>query len=894
METTSKAALAGTLATLGIGGLVVAGVLLTSSAAAPVDPVLRPASATGLRPFQDCEGLRAWYVDRAIGQVGPYGWGGRPWPLMRPGAATRSEPMTAGADSGREVANGATGTNTQEAAVDEPDVAKTNGRLVVRLQDGRRLVVTDVTGAEPRQVSEWQVPGTGQADGLLLVGDHVLVTGQDALPVERGTVDDTSRRLLPVPGGAGTDLYDLDLSDPARPRLDGHTTWSGSRLSLRQYGDTVRLVTSTGLPALPFVQPQPGRRTEAEATTQNREIVRGSTIEDWLPRLGSGQSSRPVVGCGEVYHPRAPYGTSTVAVSTFRPGAVEDATAVAVTGAGSEVYSSTDRLYVASTSWGGQDWPDSGWGGDRPMTMARTHLHAFALEGDRTRYVASGVLDGTVRDRWSMDEHDGHLRVAVSWPGRTGGPRDNGIVVLDERDGRLEQVGALRGLGIDEQIQSVRWFDDLAVLVTFRQTDPLYTVDLRDPARPRTLGELKIPGFSAYLHPVGGDQLLGLGLDATADGRSLGAQAAVFDVGDPSRARQVGKVTFGHDSALGAAEDPHAFTWLPGSRAAITSRAAVERLRRCGHPGAVAVVRHRRALQPRPALPRRLAAARPPPRRRAGGAGGRCGRDRPRGLGSSGQEGELTHHVVAPGEGLHHRCDPHRVLVPHETPRLGEDLGLAERKVVDVPDRVGYAEPDAAAVTQVHHDLGGSPAREQLVEVGSELHGHAPTKLASAGEELPLWIHGCGINGLREQRHRGHEGKREHRSEPVDGLGPEQRLGQPMGAHLHLRDVVGGPLRSTSNGLHCVDHRVGVGARGVLLGVPLEEQPVGPQSVSEVRRIERTDDGAERVLSGPVIGDQPRQRQPSRFESGAVGSGHPQVAGKPAFQDNLPGRHAEE
>ena len=101
--------------------------------------------------------------------------------------------------------------------------------------------------------------------------------------------------------------------------------------------------------------------------------------------------------------------------------------------------------------------------------------------------------------------------------------------------------------------------------------DPLYTVDLSDPARPRTLGELKIPGFSAYLHPVGSDRLLGLGLDATTEGRSLGAQAAVFDIGDLSRARQVGKVTFGADSALTAAEDPHAFTWLPGSRAAITS-----------------------------------------------------------------------------------------------------------------------------------------------------------------------------------------------------------------------------------------------------------------------------------------------------------------------------------
>jgi uncharacterized secreted protein with C-terminal beta-propeller domain len=143
--------------------------------------------------------------------------------------------------------------------------------------------------------------------------------------------------------------------------------------------------------------------------------------------------------------------------------------------------------------------------------------------------------------------------------------------VLDEKDGVLEPVGELRGLGVDEQIESVRWFDDLAVLVTFRQTDPLYTVDLTEPTHPRELGSLEVPGFSSYLHPLGGDRLLGIGTDATRQGRSPGAQAGIFDTSNLTRARQVGKVTFGEHSLLGAADDPHAFTWLPGAQAAITT-----------------------------------------------------------------------------------------------------------------------------------------------------------------------------------------------------------------------------------------------------------------------------------------------------------------------------------
>jgi uncharacterized secreted protein with C-terminal beta-propeller domain len=315
---------------------------------------------------------------------------------------------------------------------------------------------------------------------------------------------------------------------------------------------------------------QPGGEISAdEAERRNRQIVRESTVQDWAPGLD----------CSDVFHPRKWSGSETVSVATFRPGAVDAATQVAVTGAGTEVYSSAERLYVTSTDWGGQvafdrpmTNPETGpaIGELQPMPPTRTHIHAFALEGGSTRYLASGDISGTIKDRWSLDERDGHLRVAVAWPDRDGQARENGIVVLDERGDRLETVGELRGLGIDERIQSVRWFDDLAVVVTFRQIDPLYTIDLTDPRNPRRLGELKIPGFSAYLHPIGADRLLGLGTDATPDGFTLGAQAAVFDIRDRSRARQVDKVTF-RDSSLGVSADPHAFTWLPASDAAITT-----------------------------------------------------------------------------------------------------------------------------------------------------------------------------------------------------------------------------------------------------------------------------------------------------------------------------------
>ncbi len=348
--------------------------------------------------------------------------------------------------------------------------------------------------------------------------------------------------------------------------------------------------------------------------------MRSSRIEDWIPGLS----------CDDVYHPRTWSGPDTVAVWTFRPGAAADASQVGVTGAGSEVYSSTDRLYVTSTDWGSRPilrgGPDTTTRSDQLDRVLRpkTYIHAFALDGDSTRYVASGAVNGTIKDGWSLDEQDGHLRVAVSWLTNGLEPRDNGIAVLDEHGGTLEQVGALHALGIGEQVQSVRWFDDLAVLVTFRQTDPLYTIDLSDPTHPRLLGALKIPGFSSYLHPIGDDRLLGIGSDATETGQQLGAQAAVFDIADRSDVRQVGKVTFGMNSWLEAADDPHAFTWLPAVHAAVTSVAG-----RIARVDGAAARRSRRITErARARLGRRLGSPSAPARGRPGGAGRRPGADR--------------------------------------------------------------------------------------------------------------------------------------------------------------------------------------------------------------------------------------------------------------------------
>ncbi|MBO9521590.1 MAG: beta-propeller domain-containing protein [Nocardioidaceae bacterium] len=582
---------AGTATALGIA---VAG-LATTTAVVVTGPLAAPAGAEALKPFAGCDQLRDWYVGRALREVGPWGWGGGrlyaydglersgtmdlatgvPVPAAAPGSAP-----VAGSTSVAEQAGTETGTNVQEAGVDEPDIAKSDGKRVVRIvngNDGRgTLVVSDVTGTRPVELGRLALPedATYGAE-LLLSGDHALVvtTGGGVVYPMGDVIYDGPMR----PGPSGSKLLDVDLADPAHPRLAHAENYDGTIVSARLYGDTVRVVTSTPRPDLPFTYPEKGI-SEQTAKARNQAAVRQTTIEDWLPSVTVNGLRTPLVSCDQVLHPPTPGGLETLTVTTFPADDAEDRSAVAVTADGQVVYSATDRLYVATVRMDQPDQPNPGIARDRVLVApldVKTDVHAFALDGRRTTYVASGTVDGSVRDRWSMDSYDGVLRVAWTRDRWTKAGREhvrNGLTTFTEEGGRLVPRGEVGDLGIDENLQSVRWFDDLAVLVTFRQMDPLYTVDLRDPAHPRTLGALKIPGYSGYLHPIGPDRLLGLGVSATEEGRRTGTQAAVFDLADLTHPRQTGKVDLGGESSdLPALGDPRGFTWLPDGDTGLTT-----------------------------------------------------------------------------------------------------------------------------------------------------------------------------------------------------------------------------------------------------------------------------------------------------------------------------------
>jgi uncharacterized secreted protein with C-terminal beta-propeller domain len=191
----------------------------------------------------------------------------------------------------------------------------------------------------------------------------------------------------------------------------------------------------------------------------------------------------------------------------------------------------------------------------RAPAGVRTVLHKFGIGGPVTRYRATGAVEGYLMSQWSLSEHEGVMRVASTeqptwWSAPD--PDQNGsfVTALVEQGGKLVPVGRVGGIGRGERVYAVRFAGDTGYVVTFRHTDPLHTIDLSRPTRPLVRGVLHIPGYSAYLHPVGRGLMLGVGRE-----EPFGMQLSLFDVSDPRKPRRLHRRVV--NSAVAASESDH-------------------------------------------------------------------------------------------------------------------------------------------------------------------------------------------------------------------------------------------------------------------------------------------------------------------------------------------------
>ncbi|WP_341718190.1 beta-propeller domain-containing protein [Micromonospora sp. FIMYZ51] len=544
-------------------GSLVALTLLAGSVAAPPPAPPGPGGVgssmvpVGLVSFDSCADALTELRAAATAAVGPYGFAGESV-LLSDGAlgAAKSSARTLAGAAGPAAEVAHSTTNNHEAGVDEPDLVKTDGRRIVTVTNGV-LRVVDPVG---RQLTGKLDLTDGRAESywaeqrLLLLGDRALV-----LAAEVSTPAGSFRSTRPA---GATRLLLVDLTGD--PRLLGTYRIQGHTVDARLTGATARVAVRAGA-QLEF--PVGGKGSDRVRTERNRKVIARAGVEAWLPEYewtAGGERHTGRVGCDRLSRPERMTGSTTLTVLSFDLTAdrLGDGDPVGVVADADTVYGTATSLYLA---------------GQRPAPMARTarwrpaptdqvtEIYQFGTgTPGRPRFLAAGSVPGWLINQYALSEWDGHLRVATTtgdlWgEGRTS---ESAVRVLRREAGALVPVGMVGGLGRGERIYSVRYLGPVAYVVTFRQTDPLYSLDLADPTAPAVTGELKITGYSAYLHPLPDGRLLGVGQEADRDGRAEGVQVSLFDVRDPARPTRLNQWHLPRTWSS-VDHDPHAFLYRP-------------------------------------------------------------------------------------------------------------------------------------------------------------------------------------------------------------------------------------------------------------------------------------------------------------------------------------------
>ncbi|WNG51307.1 hypothetical protein F0U60_49640 [Archangium minus] len=548
-----------------------------------------------MEAFGSCEALESYIEDAAVldmrtsmerskpsywkGRGGGW-WGGDPMPVDN--AAPPGAPAEGGGSSGP---NNHTGTNNQVAGVDEADFVKNDGTRIFVLS-GQKLYAHRSWPAESlRAESSLQLEGWPRQ--MFLRGDRVIVFSEVYQPLP-GTSGGGCSYLGPCYSSSSsiafTKVTTVDVSNLAAPQVTGELFLPGGYHDARLAGSSARLVLRdafhwpAGLRWWPDYSQElweDQERLEKEIDklmASNEQLIRSSSLSNWLPegRYKRPDGSEATVGhdCRSFHKTNAPtrLGFVTVASLDLDAQVAQFPGRTTLVTEPGEVYATESALYLAARHWWW--WPEVG-------QSDYTYVHKLDLtQPHRATYVASGTVEGTLLNQFSMDEHQGVLRVAttlsslVAEPGNNWGriETSNRLSTYREENGQLKLLGQSEELAKGERIYSARFLGNKGYVVTFRQVDPLFTFDLSDPAHPRKVGELKVPGFSSYIHPLGDNHLLTVGVHMAENGdwRSRAIKLSLFDVSDLANPREAFTQVVGTSSGFSESLYDHkAFNYFP-------------------------------------------------------------------------------------------------------------------------------------------------------------------------------------------------------------------------------------------------------------------------------------------------------------------------------------------
>ncbi len=389
-------------------------------------------------------------------------------------------------------------TNIQVGDVDEADIIKTDGTYVY-VVTGSHLHILHAYPADTAEIiSTLQFSGSPQS--LYLHGDRLVLISSEY----------KSRTVMNCrPGACGTTMptdqktrvFVYSVKDPAYPALQREMVLDGVYKDTRMIGSMLYFVMNDYL----------DRYDEDMTFPEMYDSRRGTTVPPvYYFNINDREFSLTTIGAVDIM------ADEPIRAKSF------------LMGSAGTIFVSLGNMYIAIPSRGDYRTPQD------------TDLYAFALDNGRISFTAHGSIEGTLLNQFSMDEYGGNLRIATTiedWSGRW----NRGFSKVSVLNGQLSVIGSVSNLAPNEKIYAARFMGERLYLVTFRETDPLFVIDLANPKSPKVLGELHIPGFSSYLHPYDATHLIGVGKQSTRGGLKL----ALFDVADVHNPLLVGEEKLG-------------------------------------------------------------------------------------------------------------------------------------------------------------------------------------------------------------------------------------------------------------------------------------------------------------------------------------------------------------
>ena len=416
------------------------------------------------------------------------------------GSASNSGSAASAGDSG----NSYSDTNVREEGVGEADIVKTDGSSLY-IVNSQAVEIVGIESAEMEELAEIRMADDCYIKELYVQDDSLVIMYTRTEPsVDEDGYYNNYRDY--------TNALVYDISDRTNPVKVGNISQSGYYNTMRVRDGYVYVISN-------FYADAAAPRADTAAYIPE---VQGSTME-----------------ASDIYMPQKQMGNQYTVITSFSlEDPSEKTDSKAVFGSSGMCYVSTENIYVTE-----------GWYGQDDAEVTQTSIRKVAYKEGILQGEAQTKVDGTLNDSFSIDEYNGYLRLVTTvspvssgdggiarfFSGDTGGRQQedsNSLYVLDEN---LEIAGEIHDLAKDESVYSARFMGDVGYFVTFKQVDPLFSVDLSDPSAPEIIGKLKIPGFSEYLHPYGDGQLLGIGMDVDEESVTTdGVKISMFDISNPA------------------------------------------------------------------------------------------------------------------------------------------------------------------------------------------------------------------------------------------------------------------------------------------------------------------------------------------------------------------------